>query len=144
MEFIIGFIFAFISIYAIKFILERNTTPETFNLQIIARQSRNFELIKPALPYLPETYEEKNSQAFAHLRSTQKRVIFTEDTAYWIDENVLYNADVINGEIDLESKKRVDTMNMDKVELDKMIFIVEKLTEGIANDGGNSSKSSLQ
>jgi len=35
------------------------------------------------------------------------------------------------GQIDYNSKKGVDTYTMDKIQLDKTIFIVEKLTEGL-------------
>jgi hypothetical protein len=70
-------------------------------------------------------------------QKNQQRMIFTEDKAYWIKDNAFYEAKVVDGEIDKENAKVVDTMAMDKVELDKMIFIVEKLTEGIKNDFGN-------
>jgi hypothetical protein len=38
----------------------------------------------------------------------------------------------------MDSVKPVDIMGMDAVELEKMIFIIEKLTEGTANDSGDS------
>jgi hypothetical protein len=73
------------------------------------------------------------------LEKSQIRIIFSDNRAYWIKNNMFLQADLVDGEVDDSTTKVVDTMTMDKVELDKMIFIVQKLTEGIANDGGDSS-----
>ena len=61
----------------------------------------------------------------------------TDDRAYWIKDNTFYEANLVDGEVDKNTTKVVDTMTMDKVELDKMAFIVQKLTEGTRNDFGN-------
>jgi hypothetical protein len=54
-----------------------------------------------------------------------------ESQAYWIRSNVFYTADLNEmGLVDFDSARPVDTMTMSKVQLDKMSFIVEKLTEG--------------
>jgi hypothetical protein len=90
------------------------------------------------MPYLVPELRRKVTQATKHNQKTQVRVIFTEEEAYWITNNKLYVAQLIDGIVDEESTKVVDTMTMDKVQLDRMIFIVEKLTEGLTNDSGNS------
>jgi hypothetical protein len=43
--------------------------------------------------------------------------------------------------IDLSSAKQVDIMSMDKVQLEKMIYIVEQLREGMPNDSWDSGQS---
>jgi hypothetical protein len=50
----------------------------------------------------------------------------------------LYTAKLIDGKVDDESTTTVDTMGMDKVQLDKTIFIVSKLTEGLEDDRSNT------
>jgi hypothetical protein len=40
--------------------------------------------------------------------------------------------------INKESTRRVDTMAMDKVELDKMLFIMDQLRDRNINDSGSS------
>ncbi len=95
-------------------------------------------LLRPLMPYLVPELRRKVTQATKHNQKTQVRVIFTEEEAYWITNNKLYVAQLIDGIVDEESTKVVDTMTMDKVQLDRMIFIVEKLTEGLTNDSGNS------
>ena len=61
--------------------------------------------------------------------------------AYWIKDNVFYEADVVDGDVDKKTARQVDTMAMDKVQLNKMMSIVEKLTEGTHNDYWDSGKS---
>jgi hypothetical protein len=77
------------------------------------------------IPRLEETQMSK------HQKTMQIRVIFVGNEAYWIKDNAFYVATTIDGMIDHESAKVVDTIGMDKVQLDKMSFIVEKLTEDL-------------
>jgi hypothetical protein len=67
--------------------------------------------------------------------------MFLDGRAYWIKDNQFYCADLVNGNVDQETAKPVDTMGMDKVQLDKMFFIVQKLTEGKADDRRSSGNS---
>ena len=59
---------------------------------------------------------------------------------WFIKNNTLYNVESEDGQFEEDLAKKVDTMGMDDVQLKKTIFIVEKLTEGIKNDSGNSGK----
>jgi hypothetical protein len=71
----------------------------------------------------------KTTQSLEFFKKRLKKIMFTEDNAYWIDNNVVYKAKTNNDEIDNNTVEKVDIMTMDKVELDKMIFIIDKLTE---------------
>ncbi len=44
----------------------------------------------------------------------------------------------IDGTVDKDSTTRVDTDSMSKVQLDKMLFIVDKLREGTFDDSGSA------
>lgn len=57
--------------------------------------------------------------------------------AYWIKDNAFYEADLDGKNIDKESARIVDTMQMDKVQLDKMLFIMDQLRDGKSDDSGN-------
>ncbi len=81
------------------------------------------------------------SQATKLYDKTHLRIIIFNDSAYWIKDNVFYTAEVVDGNVDEASAKVVDTMTMDKVQLDTMAFIVDKLTEGTADDHRNSGNS---
>lgn len=69
---------------------------------------------------------------------TNIRVIIFDNNAYWIKDNIFYKAPLVNELIDKESAEQVDTIHMDKVQLDKMLFIMDKLREGINDDSRGS------
>lgn len=105
-------------------------------------QSRMFTLVSPFLPTNRELLKPRNSQSLAFQLKSQKRVIIMDGMAYWIHDNSLYTAEVIdNDQVNKENAKIVDTMSMDKVQLDKISFIVDKLTEGLPNESGDSRNS---
>lgn len=99
-------------------------------------QSRQYELTADFMP-MPAP-KPVVSQSGKHNQSQYTRIFFIGDDAYWIEDNRVYTAKFIDGIIDQENKKTVDMTTIDKVELEKMIFVVERLTEGLSNDSGNS------
>jgi hypothetical protein len=74
------------------------------------------------------------SQSIIQHDKTNIRVIIFDNSAYWIKDNMFYKAPLVNELIDKESAEQVDTMGMDKVQLDKMLFIMDRLREGINDD----------
>lgn len=63
----------------------------------------------------------------------------TGSKAYWIADNKVFEAPMSpDGMIEYESASPIDTMALSKVELDKLSFIVEKLTEGNSDDRSNT------
>ena len=66
------------------------------------------------------------------------KVIIVDKNAYWVKDNIFYTAPMINEHIDNELAQQVDTMNMDRVQLEQMLFIMDKLREGIDNDSRSS------
>ncbi len=78
------------------------------------------------------------SQSKNHEKETNVRVIIVDGQAYWIKDNIFYNAPLLNDMVDKESAQRVDTTHMDKVQLDQMLFILDKLREGISDDSRGS------
>jgi len=74
------------------------------------------------------------SQSRIHYDKNNIKVIILENNAYWIKDNIFYKAPLINELIDKDSAEQVDTIHMDKVQLDKMLFIMDKLREGMIDD----------
>lgn len=66
------------------------------------------------------------------------KVIVVDDNAYWIKDNVFYTAPMSNEHIDSDLVHQVDTMTMNKVQLEQMLFIMDKLREGIEDDSRGS------
>jgi hypothetical protein len=71
------------------------------------------------------------SQSMKHFDSVHLRILIIDNKAYWITNNAVFAADVINGQVEKETTTEVDTMGMDNVQLKQMMFIVEKLKEGL-------------
>lgn len=99
-------------------------------------QSNTFEMIKPLID-LSKIRRKLVSQASIYNDKKHVRVILADGKAYWIVDNTFYEAEEIDGFIDKESAKPVDTMGIDKIQLDKMMFIVEMLTEGASDENSN-------
>ena len=74
------------------------------------------------------------SQSRIHYDKTNVKVIILDNNAYWIKDNIFYRAPLVNRMIEKESTEQVDTMGMDKIQLDKMLFIMDKLREGMSDD----------
>ena len=141
MEYFIGSVTTLIIMMFFARAVNLNKQNKPFRNIVVNTQSRAHLLVSEyylsAYSYLREP-EPLNTQASKHYLSESTRVVLHENTAYWIRDSSLVCAKLINGNIDKENAKRVDTMALDKVELDKIMIIVDKLTDGVQNDGGNS------
>jgi hypothetical protein len=78
------------------------------------------------------------TQSTKHYDKTNIKVIIVDNNAYWIKDNIFYKAPLVNELIDKDSAEQVDTISMDKVQLDKMLFIMDKLREGTNDDSRGS------
>jgi hypothetical protein len=78
------------------------------------------------------------TQSKLHYDKTNIKVIILDNDAYWIKDNIFYKAPLVNELINKEEAEQVDTIHMDKVQLDKMLFIMDKLREGIEDDSRSS------
>lgn len=66
------------------------------------------------------------------------KVIIVDNNAYWVKDNIFYTAPMIDEHINNDMVQEVDTISMDKVQLEQMLFIMDKLREGIDNDSRSS------
>ena len=110
--------------------LQKNNGHRTKPLKLIVSQSNNNELLKKM--FMPDnSFPKATTQSTKHFDSVSLRVLIVDDQAYWIKNNSVFIADLVNGEVEKDTAREVDTMAMDKVQLNKMMFIVEKLKEGL-------------
>lgn len=137
MDFFLGASIAIIAVVVVNSFVQKINRP---NVNPMHSQSRSFELLKPFVLFSQDLASIKtlDTQVAKYINDNTFRILYIEDSAYWIENNALYVAKTIDGEIEKESAVQVDTMGMDKVELDKTIFIVETLREGFKNDFGYS------
>lgn len=93
------------------------------------------------MPTNNEMAEQKPSQSSKHTEKLFTRVVFLEGKAYWLKDGKFFVADVVDGNVNKEAATEVDTMAMDAIQLNKIKFIVERLTEGKNNDSRNAGQS---
>ena len=138
MDFILGAVVASAIIFLVP-VLKRYLITEDTPIPVLATQSKSFDLMLDNMIMIPMHKPPAETQSLAYYRKNSTKILFTENNAYWIKDNKVFRADVSEqGEILEESAKPLDMMTMDKVQLNEMIFIVEKLTEG--NDDNRSTR----
>ena len=138
MDFFIG---SLVTILTMLFVAKRMVSQSSKlpKVRLMQSQSKTHETLKSLIPFEWEAVRiPPPSQSSIHNDSMFVRVVITEEKAYWIRDNSVYSADVEDGFINNDSATVVDMMAIDDVQLDKMIFIVDKLTEGKHNDLGNT------
>jgi predicted DNA-binding protein YlxM (UPF0122 family) len=140
MEFFAGAVTTTIILYLSMKYFEKlysiSEEPKRYNFT----QSSLHEMIKPLLPQEIFKVENKKTQSYEYERKTNVRVIILDGMAYWIKDNKFYESEINEQGIDKEASRIVDTIGMDKVQLDKMLFIMDKLREGLSNDSGDSGE----
>jgi len=135
-EYLIGAFTTLLAVIVANRFIKKELSEES-NLFIRYSQSHVYNLIQPALDYMPITKIFKESQARKHLASLYIKVMIVGGEAYWIKDHALYTASLVDGEVDKNTTQKVDTMSMDKVQLEKTMFIVEKLREDKRDDSGS-------
>jgi hypothetical protein len=101
-------------------------------------QSHIHMLILPLLPEIRKYKKKIITQSSKHEERTNVKVVIMDNKAYFIKNGTFYCADMHGTEIDGANAVSVDTMGMDKVQLDKMLFIMDQLRDGKKNDSGYS------
>lgn len=130
MEYFLGSILTLIVVFIVgRFINKSKAASEKIFVRY--SQSHIYDIIVDLVPSNSEMAEELETQATKHYDRMFIQTLISDDQAYWIRDNVLYVADLTDdGSVDKETAKQVDTISMNKVELGKIMFIVEKLTKG--------------
>ena len=137
MEYFIGSFVTFLGA-AFLYILLNNIIQMPSKSTYRYSQSHIHSLIKPLMPPTASLKKPLHTQSSKHLEEVQIKVIIVGPDAYWIKDNTLYTAKITKDGVDKETTFPVDTMGMDKVELDKTIFIVDQLQNGQKRDSGST------
>ena len=101
-------------------------------------QSHIHEIISPLVPNLREYKKIISRQSRNQEEKTNIKVVIFDNKAYFVRDAKFYCAEMHGTEIDGANATLVDTMGMDKVQLDKMLFIMDQLRDGKKNDSGDS------
>jgi len=101
-------------------------------------QSHIHMLLLPLMPNLRNYKKPRVSQSTKHVDKINIKVIIYEKKAYFVKNGTFYCAEVNGDQIDSANARSVDTMSMDRVQLDKMLFIMDQLRDGKKDDSGDS------
>jgi hypothetical protein len=134
-EYFLGFLVAVVMVISLRFLMPKIVKSDLVT-KIKYSQSHIHDIIRYNLPdevFLPI---KKSRQSSSHEKKVSLKVVFLDKEAYWIKENKLFVADHEAGIVKEGTARGVDTMGMNKVQLEKVIYIVDILNEGTEDDRG--------
>lgn len=140
MEYFVGAAITMFVYTLTNWIIRKQVAEKSSIGRISYSQSHVYSLMAPYLDLAPPMEDSVPRQSKNFLKNVYTRIMVVNNKAYWIKDNAVYVADVVDGEVLKEGAHAVDTMSMNKVELDQMMFIVEKLRED-NNDNRSTGKS---
>lgn len=108
--------------------------------KIVYSQSIIHNNIKQFIPKNLYRKPEVMSQSRKHVEKNMIRIIVIDGKAYWVVDNIFYTANTVNGDVIPETAQPVDTANMSKEDIDKMLYILDNLDKGNKDDSGGSGK----
>lgn len=131
------FIITVLTLCLVSYIIYKGRKVKTFP-GIVYSQSNIHVMVKDFLP--KSLYERpiKKSQALKHADKNSVKVVFIEDKAYWVANNIFYCAEVVGGNVNIDTTKPVDTNNMSKKDIDKMLFVLDNLRDGEGDDSSSA------
>ena len=137
MEYFLGSVITMIAMFiTTRLILPRTLKTKTSNFRY--RQSHIHALVMPLLPDIKFYKKKMITQSSKHNEKMNIKVVIFDKKAYFVKDGSFYCADIEGESINKYSATVVDTIGMDKVQLDKMLFIMDQLRDGKKNDSGDS------
>jgi hypothetical protein len=106
--------------------------------KIVYSQSSIHNNIKDFIPKHLYSKPEVMSQSRKHVEKGMIKIIVIDGKAYWVVDNIFYTANTVHGDVIPETVKPVDTNNMSKEDIDKMLFILDNLDKGNRDDSSSS------
>jgi hypothetical protein len=109
----------------------------------VYRQSDMHEMLKIFFSQEFNNKENKLSQFEKRKESLDIKVVILNNKAYWVSSNTFYVGDSIDGKVLPETAVAIDTENMSKNEIDKLLFILDKLKNGKYDDSGSAGNKGI-
>lgn len=128
--------------WAILIVIKKRSNKKYSSLSY--RQSDMHEVLKYFFSLNVKDKVKPISQFNKRLEEGMLKVIIVEDSAYWVLNNVFYVADAFDNQVDPETAKPVNVRDMSKLEIEKMLFILDSLNDGeVENDRSGSGNEGL-
>ena len=110
---------------------------KSFN-KIVYRQSDMHNILKDFFFKDIDNDKVFTSQSRIWKEQQTTKVVILDQKAYWISNNIFYVGEAVDGKVKPETGQPLDTSNMSKREIDKMLFILDNLKNGKLNDSGSA------
>lgn len=137
MEYFLGSAITMIAMFiTTRLVLPRKLNAKVNNFRY--SQSHIHTLIMPLIPDIKNYKKKIITQSSKHDERVNIKVVIFDNKAYFVKDGSFYSADMDGDFIDRQTATVVDTIGMDKVQLDKMLFIMDQLRDGKKNDSGDS------
>lgn len=138
MEYFLGSAITMLAMYVTTRLITYSNVKNKGDIPPRYSQSHIHMLLLPLIPEIKKYKKKIITQSSKHEEKTNVKVVIVDNKAYFIKNGTFYCADMHGTEIDGANAVSVDTMSMDKVQLDKMLFIMDQLIDGKKNDSGDS------
>jgi hypothetical protein len=115
----------------------KKKTKKSFN-KTVYRQSDMHNILKDFFFKDIDSNKVITSQSKIWKEKQTTKVVILDQKAYWISNNIFYVGEAVNGKVKPETGEPLDTSNMSKKEIDKMLFILDNLKNGKINDSGSA------
>ena len=139
MEYFLGSAITMIAMFVTtRTIVQRKNTIKTNPFRY--SQSHIHMLVLPLMPDIKKYKKKIISQSSKHQDKINIKVIIVDNKAYFVKDGNFYCAEMDGQLIDSQTAVIVDTMGMDKVELDKMLFIIDQLKDGGEDDSSSTEQ----
>jgi hypothetical protein len=140
MRYLIGFFSAFLIMYLFfKIDNYKNITQEPKIKPLRYSQSHIHYLVSDFIPKNSFRTKNKKTQSMMHEKNNTIKVIIMDNNAYWVRNNAFYMADMcVDGTVDKDTTRTVDIHTMSRVQLDKMLFIIDQLKKEEDDDSRSS------
>lgn len=135
MEYFLGSAITMIAMFVTTRLISYGQTYKKNDIPRLS-QSHTHMLILPFLPEIKKYKKKMITQSSKHEEKINIRVVILDNKAYFVKDGTFYCAEMNGTEIDRASATLVDTIGMDKVQLDKMLFIMDQLRDGKNDDSG--------
>jgi tRNA splicing ligase len=137
MEYILAIGLTFVlSLAIIKFSIKRSIKSIK---KIKYSQSHIYEKTRHFMPQHKHEESVMLSQSMRHVQEHMIKIIVIDNKAYWVKDNIFYTAETNNGTVIPETAKPVNTSDMSKKDIDKMLFILDNLGKGKSRDDSSST-----
>lgn len=135
MEIVLSFVLTSLSISAIIIIMNKKQK-NIFN-KTVYKQSDMHKMLK--IFFNKEINNKKRiSQSEKRKNNKNTNVVILKNKAYWVANNIFYMGDVENGEVKQETAQPVNTSELSETDINKLLFILDTLKGGKANDSGSA------